>query len=100
MDVSRYANDNDQEYCYRGTAGDACCLQHYTLPGGCNEKKKNFVVTFFGRARTLSCPLLASANRNARTFRENGRLEGRRKGEGDREIGGSFRIHIVTVSAL
>lgn len=33
MDVSRYANDNDQEYCYRGTAGDAGCLQHYTLPG-------------------------------------------------------------------
>lgn len=31
--VSRYANDNDEEYCYRGTAGDAGCLQHYTLPG-------------------------------------------------------------------
>lgn len=55
-------------------------------------RKKNFVVTFFGRARTLSCPLFASANRNARTFRENGRLKGRRK---EKEI-----EHIVTVSAL
>lgn len=44
VDVSRYANDNDQEYCYRGTAGDAGCLQHYTLPGGCN-KNVTFLVT-------------------------------------------------------
>lgn len=32
MNVSRYTNDNDEEYCYCGTTGDAGCLQHYSLP--------------------------------------------------------------------
>lgn len=94
MDVSRYANDNDQEYCYRGTAGDACRLQHYTLPRGCNEKKK-LVVTFL----TKQAASFAYVHRSTRAHvSRKWTLKGRKEGvEREREIGGgSFRIHIVT----
>lgn len=97
MDVSRYANDNDQEYCYRGTAGDACRLQHYTLPGGCNEKEK-LVVTFLA-TQAASLPLRLCLPLHSRTRFKKMDVK-RKKGGGrerEREIGeGSFRIHIVT----
>lgn len=53
VDVSRYANDNDQEYCYRGTAGDAGCLQHYTSPGSC---KKNAALLVTRPERSFLSP--------------------------------------------
>lgn len=47
MDVSRYTNDNDEKYCYCGTAGDAGRLQHYSLPRGC--RKKSAIITLYHR---------------------------------------------------
>jgi len=46
MDVNHYTNDNDEKYCYCSTAGDAGCLQHYSLPWGCRGKRTIFIFHF------------------------------------------------------